>query len=32
MLLFVSLLPFTTKVMVTHMTGVDARSAVAVYG
>ena len=32
MLLFVSLLPFTTKVMVTHMTGVDARNAVAVYG
>ena len=32
MLLFVSLLPFTTKVMVTHMTGVDARFAVAVYG
>jgi uncharacterized membrane protein len=32
MLLFVSLLPFTTQVMVTHMTGPDARAAVAVYG
>ena len=32
MLLFVSLLPFTTKVMVAHMTGPDARFAVAEYG
>ena len=32
MLLFVSLLPFTTKLMVTHMSGPDARAAVAIYG
>ena len=32
MLLFVSLLPFTTKLMVTHMTGPDARGAVTIYG
>jgi uncharacterized membrane protein len=32
MLLFVSLLPFTTKLMVTHMGGMDARGAVAIYG
>lgn len=32
MLLFVSLLPFTTNVMVTHITGPDARIAVAGYG
>ena len=32
MLLFVSLLPFTTKLMVTHMSGPDARVAVAIYG
>ena len=32
MLLFVSLLPFATKVMVTHMKGPDARLAVALYG
>jgi uncharacterized membrane protein len=32
MLLFVSLVPFTTKVMVKHMTGPDARVAVAAYG
>jgi uncharacterized membrane protein len=32
LLLFVSLLPFTTKVMVTHMTGPDARLAVMAYG
>jgi uncharacterized membrane protein len=31
-LLFVSLLPFTTKLMVTHMGGPDARTAVAIYG
>jgi uncharacterized membrane protein len=32
MLLFVSLLPFTTKVMVSHMKGPDARIAVVEYG
>jgi len=32
MLLFVSLLPFSTKLMVTHMEGAEARAAVAVYG
>jgi uncharacterized membrane protein len=32
MLLFVSLLPFTTKVMVAHMKAPDARLAVALYG
>ncbi len=32
MLLFVSLLPYTTKVMVAHMRGPDARISVALYG
>jgi uncharacterized membrane protein len=32
MLLFVSLLPFTTKLMVAHIGGADARSAVTLYG
>jgi uncharacterized membrane protein len=32
MLLFVSMLPFATKVMVAHMKGPDARFAVALYG
>jgi uncharacterized membrane protein len=32
MLLSVSLLPFTTKLMVTHMRETDARVAVAIYG
>ena len=31
-LLFVSLIPFTTKLMVTHMTGSDARAVVTIYG
>ena len=31
-LLFVSLLPFTTKIMVSHMRGVDARAAATIYG
>ncbi len=32
LLLFVSLLPFTTKLMVAHMGGAEARSAVTLYG
>ena len=32
MLLFVSLLPFTTKLMVAHIGGAEARGAVTVYG
>jgi hypothetical protein len=32
MLRFVSLLPVTTKLMVTHMGGPDARTAVTIYG
>ncbi len=31
-LLFVSLLPFTTKIMVTHMRDTDARAAATIYG
>jgi len=31
-LLFVSLLPFSTRLMVTHMEGADATAAVALYG
>ena len=32
LLLFVGLLPFATKVMVSHLTGADARAAVLFYG
>jgi uncharacterized membrane protein len=32
LLLFVGLLPFATNVMVTHLTGADARAAVLLYG
>jgi uncharacterized membrane protein len=32
LLLFVALLPYTTHLMVLHMTGQDARAAVAIYG